>query len=86
MTDTLTPIPVTKRYLNSRKMRTPEKAAAAAGEMIADWSQLQISTAFGTKFRRTQRIRLVRPGWMPRWLYHRLMASIVVDWVPEERA
>lgn len=85
MTDVVRPIPVTKRYLRSRQMRTPEAAAKATSEIISEFTQLQINTAFGNKFRRTQRIRLERPAWMPRWLYHRLLASIVVDWIPEER-
>lgn len=79
-------IPVTKKFLRARQMSDPEKAERTVTEMVSDWSQLQIQTFLGDKFRRTQRIRLERPRWMPRRLYLRLLRSIVVDWLPEERS
>lgn len=72
-------------YLGARDLATPEKAAARTREVIADWESVRVKTALGTHFRYTSRVELVRPWWMPAWLYGRLMRSIVVENQAEEK-
>lgn len=75
----MTTVPVTKRFMGSRKVRDLPAITAHTAQVIADWEQLRVRTAMGNTFRRESRIVLRRPRWMPGFLYGRLLRSIVVE-------
>jgi hypothetical protein len=66
-------------FVGERKTKDPAKTERAVKDAISDWQALEIKNALGQKFRATMQVRLVRPRWMPKWLYRRLMASVVID-------
>lgn len=73
------PVPVTSRFMGSRKLRDPQTVLRHTARVIADWEQLRVRTAMGTEFRRESRVVLRRPSWMPARLYRVLLRSIVVE-------
>lgn len=73
------PIPVTRRFMGSRKLRDLRSVLHHTAHVIADWEQLRVRTAMGTEFRRESRVVLRRPNWMPDRLYRWLLRSIVVE-------
>lgn len=72
-------VPVTRRFMGSRKMRDLPTMARRTSQVIADWEQLRVRTSMGNEFRRESRVVLARPWWLPPWLYTRLLRSIVVE-------
>lgn len=78
-------VPVTKRFMGSRKVRDLKAVTGHTAQLIADWEQLRVRTAMGNTFKRESRIVLRRPRWMPGPLYTRLMRSIVVETREPER-
>ena len=66
-------------YIGERDSADPIKTQRAVKEAISDWQVLVIKNALGQKFRATMQVSLRRPRWMPRWLYSRLMASVLID-------
>ncbi len=63
---------------------SPDKAAASTRKVIADWDTERIRIGLAAEFHRSTRVSLVRPWWLPPWLYSRLMRSIVVEAKQEE--
>ena len=76
---------VTRRYLSTKDLSNPLKAASRTKELLTDWQTLQVATALGTKFRHHARVAIIRPWWMPGSLYQLLLRSIVVETENEER-
>ncbi len=70
--------------LRPHQRRTPEQAAASTRKVIADWDTERIRIGLAAEFHRSTRVSLVRPWWLPPWLYSRLMRSIVVEAKQEE--
>ena len=66
-------------YIGRRDSADPIKTQRAVREAITDWQVLVIKNALGQKFKATMQVSLRRPRWMPKWLYRRLMASVVID-------
>lgn len=73
---------VTRRaeaFLGRRKVSSPEKFGQHARTELAEWQEFRIKSALGMQFRQTSRVVVVRPRWMPAFLYRRLLGSIVVE-------
>ena len=68
-----------RRYLRARKVVSPAVAARETALILDEWRTLRLKTALGRTFRQTERVVMRRPGWMPRWLYLRLLRSIVYE-------
>ena len=66
-------------YIGRRDSADPIKTQRAVREAITDWQVLVIKNALGQRFKATMQVSLRRPRWMPKWLYSRLMASVVID-------
>ena len=66
-------------YIGRRDSADPIKTQRAVKEAISDWQVLVIKNALGQRFKATMKVSLRRPRWMPKWLYSRLMASVVID-------
>ncbi len=66
-------------FLGGRRSATPEAFARHSRTAITDWQRLQVKTALGMQFRHTSRVVIVKPAWMPAWLYRRLLRSIVIE-------
>ena len=66
-------------YLGRRDVRDATAAQAAAFEAISEWRQTEIRNALGQRFRASVRVGLRRPWWLPRRLYHALLASVVTE-------
>ena len=66
-------------FVGERKTKDPAKTERAVKDAITDWQVLVIKNALGQRFKATMQVSLRRPRWMPKWLYRRLMASVVID-------
>lgn len=66
-------------FLGGRKTATPEKFDRHVRRELAEWQEFRIRTSLGMEFRQTSRVLLVKPGWMPAWLFRRLLRSIVIE-------
>lgn len=66
-------------FLGRRKTTSPAKFDKHVRRELADWQEFRIRTALGMEFRQTSRVLLVKPSWMPTWLYSRLLRSIVIE-------
>lgn len=66
-------------YINARKLRTPAKARSRTVKVIADWETMRVRLALGQQFRRTSRVVLKRPWWMPEALFMWLLRAIVIE-------
>jgi hypothetical protein len=75
----VTGVPITRRFMGSRKMRDLPAITHHTARVIADWEQLRVRTSMGNEFKRESRVVLRRPRWMPVRLYSRLLRSIVVE-------
>lgn len=71
--------PAAKAFLGKRRIATREAFERHARTEISEWQALQIKTALGMRFRQTSRVAIVRPLWMPGFLYRRLLRSIVIE-------
>lgn len=69
----------TKAYLRKRKLRNPLRGKLAVVEVISDWDTLRVSSALGVKFKRTTRVVLRRPAWMPGRVYTWLLSTVVSE-------
>ena len=70
---------MSRLYLGSRDVRSPEAARHATFGAISDWQQTEIKNALGQKFRASVRVGLRRPWWMPGPLYRALLRSVVTE-------
>jgi len=52
---------------------------ADPGAVLADWHTIRIRTRLGYEFRQTTRVVLRRPWWLPAFLFHELLRSIVIE-------
>lgn len=66
-------------FLGRRKTTSPAKFDKHVRRKLADWQEFRVRTALGMEFRQTSRVLLVKPWWMPRALYDRLLRSIVIE-------
>ncbi len=69
----------TKVYLRARKLKNQMRAQLSVREAITDWDTLRVNTALGVKFKRTTRVVLRRPVWMPGRVYTWLLSTIVSE-------
>ena len=73
-----------RTYLSRRDLATPAKANRETRRVILDWEMQRIKLAGGMEFRRTSRVVMSQPRWMPRSLYRYLMGTIFVELRGEE--
>ena len=68
-----------RTYLSRRDLATPAKANREMRRAILDWETQRIKLAGGMEFRRSSRVVVIQPRWMPRRLYRYLMGTIFVE-------
>lgn len=66
-------------FLGQRKTTSPAKFDKHVRRELAEWQEFRIRTALGMEFRQTSRVVIVRPRWMPAWLFRRLLRSVVIE-------
>lgn len=69
----------TRRFLGRRKSGDVAAFDRHVRRAISEWQTLEIKTALGMHFRQSARISIVRPFWMPDWLYRWLLRSVIVE-------
>ena len=65
--------------MTSRIVELKAASPRDRAHVLADWQTVRIREAMGQRFLQNTRVVLIRPRWMPGWLYRRLLRSIVVE-------